>query len=77
MALVLHVQSTMFEGHWMTGGVVSALTVTVNVQVLRLVQSSVAVHVMVLAPTGNRVPEAGLQVMVGDGSRLSVAVGTG
>ena len=48
MALVVHVHKTMFDGHWMTGGVVSAFTVMVKMQVLRLVQSSVAVQVTVV-----------------------------
>ena len=68
-ALVLHVQSTMFDGHWMTGGVVSAFTVTVKLHVLRLVQSSVAVQVTVVVPTGNSFPELGSQTTTGVGSR--------
>jgi len=47
----------------------------VKVQVRRLVQSSVAVQVTVVLPTGNRAPERGLHEMAGEGSRLSVAVG--
>jgi hypothetical protein len=77
MALVLHVHKTMFDGHWITGGVVSAFTVTMNVQVLRLVQSSVAVQVTIVVPTGNKLPDAGIQATETLGSALSVAVGVG
>jgi len=61
----------------MTGGVVSRLTVTVNVQVVRLVQLSVAVQTTVVVPTGKGLPEAGEHVTVTAGSALSVAVGIG
>ena len=67
--------NTMLLGQVMTGGVVSRTTVMVKVQVLRFVQSSVAVQVTVVVPTGNELPDAGVQVTVTLGSRLSVAVG--
>jgi hypothetical protein len=67
----------MFDGHWITGGVVSRVTRTRNVQVVRLVQSSVAVQVTVVVPTGNRLPEAGAQATATLGSALSVAFGVG
>ncbi len=54
----------------------SVLTVTVKLQVLRFVQSSVAVQVTVVVPTGNWVPETGLQVTAGVEPK-SVAVGAG
>ena len=50
------------EGHWIVGGVPSPFTVIVNVQVLRLLQSSVAVQLTVLVPMGNKLLEAGVQV---------------
>ena len=56
-----------------TGGVVSP-TVFVNVPVVLLPDASVAVHVIVVTPIGNMLPDGGLQVTVGDGSALSVAV---
>lgn len=68
----------MFEGHGCsTGGVVSRVTRTRKVQGVRLSQSSVAVQVTVVVPTGNRVPGAGEQVTATFASALSVAVGTG
>ena len=62
----------------MTGAFVSRTTMTSNVQ-LRLVrpQLSVAKQTTARTPTGNRLPEAGEQVMSGAGSKLSVAVGVG
>ena len=39
-----------------------------------LLDASVAVHVTVVVPTGNSEPDAGLQLTVGLGSLLSVAV---
>ena len=68
---------TLFDGHWMTGGVVSRATVTVKVQVVRLVQSSVAVQVTVVVPSEKNVPDAGEQVTATFVSALSVAVGGG
>ena len=67
--------NTMLLGQVMTGGVLSRTTVTVNVQVLRFVQSSVAVQVTLVVPIGNELPDAGVQVTVTLGARLSVAVG--
>ena len=59
-----------------TGGIVST-TVTVNEHVATScgTEWSLAVHVTVVAPIGNVVPEAGAQLTVGDGSQTSVAVG--
>ena len=67
----------MLGGHEMLGGVTSRATVTVKVQVVRLVQSSVAVQVTVLVPGGKKLPDGGEQVTVTFGSALSVAVGGG
>ena len=68
--------NTMLLGQVITGGVVSVFTVTVNAQVLRLAQASVAVQVTVVVPAGNKLPDAGEQVTATLGSALSVAVGT-
>ena len=67
----------MLAGHTMLGGVVSRATVTVNGQVVRLVQSSVAVQVTVVVPMGNRLPDGGEQETVTLVSALSVAAGKG
>jgi hypothetical protein len=64
-------------GQVMAGGVTSRATVTVNVQVVRLVQSSVAVQVTVVVPGGNSEPEGGEHVTATLGSALSVAIGGG
>ena len=59
----------------MTGGVVSTrFTVTLKVPLVEFECESVAVHVTVVVPTGNVLPEAGLQLGVIAPSRLSVAV---
>lgn len=55
----------------------SRATETVNVQVLRLVQLSVAVQVTVVVPRGNVLPDGGEQVTATLVSALSVAVGGG
>ena len=51
----------MLAGQVITGGAVSRTTRTRNVQVLRLLQLSVAVQVTVVEPTGNPLPERGEQ----------------
>jgi hypothetical protein len=56
------------------GAVVSALTLTVNEFVLAFPALSTAVHLTVLAPTGKRLPEAGMHVSAGFGSQASEAV---
>src|SRR6266850_2144422 len=61
-----------FAGTVMTGPVVS-VTVTVNDAVLWLPCASVAVHVTVVAPTGNVDPLAGVQVVATAPSSVSVA----
>ena len=61
----------------MTGRVVSALTVTVKVQELRLVQSSVAVQVTTVKPGGNTLPDGGTQTTVGVASPASFTAGAG
>ena len=61
----------------MVGGVPSPSTVMVNVQVLRLVQSSVATQVTAVTPPEKELPEAGAQVTVTLGDTLSVATGSG
>lgn len=64
-------------GQEMLGGVTSRATVTVKVQVVRFVQSSVAVQVTVVVPGGKRLPDGGAHVTATLGSALSVAVGSG
>jgi len=64
-------------GHVMAGGKTSRATVTVKLQGVRLVQSSVAVHVTVVVPSGNSDPDGGEQVTATFVSALSVAVGGG
>ena len=61
----------------MLGGCASRATVTVNVQVVRLVQLSVAVQTTVEVPRGNALPEGGEQVTATLVSALSVAMGGG
>ena len=56
----------------MTGGVVSC-TITVKLPVAILPVASVAVQFTVLVPTGNVLPEGGVQFTVGSGSSSSVA----
>ena len=53
----------------------SRTTLTRKVQVLRFVQSSVAVQVTVVLPTGNGLPDGGEQTNETLVSALSVAVG--
>jgi hypothetical protein len=60
-----------------TGGVVSARTVTVKVLVAVFPEWSVAVHVTVVVPIGNVEPDAGEQVTGTAPSMSSVAVGVG
>jgi hypothetical protein len=67
------VPAVIFDGHEIEGGCVS-LIVTVKLQVASLVEASRAVHVTVVVPTGNSVPEAGEQLVVTPG-QLSAAVG--
>jgi hypothetical protein len=67
------VPAVIFDGHAIEGGCVS-LIVTVKLQVASLVEASRAVHVTVVVPTGNSVPEAGEQLVVTPG-QLSAAVG--
>jgi hypothetical protein len=67
----------MLAGQVMVGFVVSRATVTVKLQVVLLVQSSVAVQVTVVVPGGKRLPEGGEHVTVTFVSALSVAVGGG
>lgn len=57
-----------------TAGAVVSCTVTVNDPDELLFAASVAVHVTVVVPSGNVLPEAGEQLTTGDGSRSSVAV---
>ena len=53
----------------------SRTTLTRKVHVLRFVQSSVAVQVTVVLPTGNALPDGGAQTTETLVSSLSVAVG--
>ena len=66
-----------FGGQLMVGGCVSRATVTVNVQVVRLAQLSVAVQVTVVVPSGNALPDGGEQVTATLVSALSGATGGG
>ena len=75
--LVEHAVTLTFAGHTRLGAVTSRATVTVNVQVLRLVQSSVAVQVTVVVPSGNGAPDGGEQATATFVSALSVAAGVG
>ena len=52
-------------------------TVTPNVHELMFPASSVAVHVTVVIPIGNVLPEAGAHVTIGARSHVSVAGGVG
>jgi hypothetical protein len=67
----------MLAGQMMVGFVVSRATVTVKLQFVLLLQSSVAVQVTVVVPGGKRLPDGGEQVTVTFVSALSVAVGGG
>ena len=66
-----------FGGQVIVGGCVSRATVTVNVQVVRLVQLSVAVQLTVVVPRGNVLPDGGEQSTATLVSALYVAVGKG
>jgi hypothetical protein len=69
----------MFAEQVMAGGVLVvelALTATVKEQVVALLTASLAVHVTVVAPTGNAEPDEGVQLAVTPG-QLSVAAGAG
>ena len=52
-------------------------TTILNVQLDRFPLASVAVHVTVLVPSPNKLPEAGALTTVGCGSHASVTVGAG
>jgi hypothetical protein len=56
-------------------GGVTSFTVMVNVHEPGLPDASVALHVTVVVPAGNAVPDAGLQVTEPTPGQLSVAVG--
>ena len=73
----LHVQTKRLLGQVMTGGVVSRVTRTRNVQAVWFVQLSVAVQVTVVLPNGNTLPDTGEQATATLKSALSVAVGVG
>jgi hypothetical protein len=62
-------------GHVIDGGLPSE-TVIVNVQ-LAEVGPDIAVHVTVVTPTGNRLPDGGLHVTVLAPAQLFVTVGGG
>ena len=61
----------MFAGHVTTGGSAS-ITVTVNEQVAGTPMPFDAVQFTVVVPTGNVLPEAGVQMTVGAGVPLAV-----
>ena len=63
----------MSPGTLTVGGVVS-LTVTVNEPAAELPESSVAVQVTVVVPSGKVLPEGGAQTTLGLGSTRSEAV---
>ena len=69
----LVVESTRSAGAVTVGGVVS-LTATLNEAVDLLRLASVAVHETEVVPRANIEPDAGVQLTVGDGSTLSLAV---
>jgi hypothetical protein len=50
-------------------------TITLNVHIAVLPESSVAVQVTVVMPTGKRLPDGGWHITVGFGSQSSVAGG--
>ena len=64
----------MFAGHVIDGACVS-FTVTVNVQLLVLVDASVTLQLTVVVPFGKVEPEAGVQVGVPTPGQLSLTVG--
>ena len=66
----------MFAGH-VTAGASMSWIVTVKLHVASglFAETSDAVHVTVVAPTGNVVPEAGTQLTVTTPGQLSVPVG--
>jgi hypothetical protein len=64
-------------GHWMTGGVVSRATVTVNVQMADSRQEFVARQVTVVVPRMKVAPDGGVQVTTALVGQLPVVVGTG
>ena len=53
---------------------VVSTTVFVKVSLLLLPEKSVAVHVIVVTPSGKVLPDGGVQVTEGLGSTMSVAV---
>jgi len=65
---------TMLAGQAIVGAVVS-FTVTVNVHDAVFLDASVALHVTVVTPSGNELPEAGEHATVADPPHASVAVG--
>jgi hypothetical protein len=65
----------MFAGHAIVGSWVS-LTVTLNVQVAVLPETSVTVQSTSVAPMGKTAPEAGEHIVV-TGEQLSAALGEG
>ena len=66
---------TAFEGHW-TEGISESTTVMTKLQSAVLPQASVALNVIVLAPNGNVVPEAGPETKLTlTGLLQSVAIG--
>jgi hypothetical protein len=60
-----------------TVGFSVSLTVTVNVQLAGLLDASVTLHVTVVTPFWNVVPEAGVHTGVPTPGQLSVAVAFG
>lgn len=76
-AAVPHNQTMRFDGHWITGGIVSRATVTVKVQTADSRQELVARQVTVVVPTGNSAPDGGKQVTTAFVGQPAVVVGGG
>ena len=62
------------QAHCRHSGPQSPSTVTGNVRFDWLVRASTAVHVTMVVPKGNTLPEGGEQMRLGAGSQLSIAV---
>ena len=77
VATVPQTHTCVLPEHWMTGGVVSRVTVTVNVHTADSRQELVARQVTGVVPKLNELPEAGVQVMDAVVGQPLVVVGVG